>query len=394
MKYKSVSIFTVLLSVTLFSCQKPAPIPEEVTITNDDLAVSLTIHTDKQKELLESSDPASLISSNKSQYGNVSNSKPAPISFSWSEENELNQKADRYNLSISESADMSNSIVFTTNTTSIDVYSLKINTKYYYRVSSIHSSKSFDGDIGEFTINDVAPRNIYVDGVENVRDLGGWNIGTNRKYKQGLIYRCAQFNNTSSSFDSAITQKGLETTKNELKIKTDIDLRLTNDFDVISGKDETGGITSSPLGSGVNYVATPMYNAVPASYKNKNIFTYSYNKPSIKTFFETLADSSNYPLMFHCIRGTDRTGAMAYALGALLGMNKDDLLLDYLFSDLAKIGTPIEASTISGQYQYVSEIDNMSDSTLSEKARSYLKEVIGLSDTTLDSVINILVDEL
>ena len=382
-----------MLSVTLFSCQKPALVPNEVTITNDELAASLTIHTEKQKELLNSDDPASLIHDNLSQYGNASNSKPSPISFSWSEKNDLDQKADSYKLTFSESNDLSNPIVLTSNATSLDVYNLKVNTKYYYRVSSIHSSKTFDGSIKEFTINDDTPRNIYIDGVENVRDLGGWNIGTNKVFKQGLIYRSAQFNNVSgSSFNSAVTSIGLKTTKEELKIKTDIDLRLTSDFDVVSGKDETGGITSSPLGRDVNYVAAPMYNAVPSSYKNKNIFTYSYNKPSLKTAFEALAVPTNYPVIFHCIRGTDRTGALAYVLGALVGMDKDDLILDYLFSDLANIGSPIEASTITGEYQYVSEIDNCSGDTLSEKARNYLKTNVELADSTIDSIIDILVD--
>ena len=383
MKYKA--LFTLTMSLLLVtSCSKDVPTPKEVNIDVAGIETTVSIHSENQKALLDSSDPAALIDNNISDYGHNSLSKPLPVSFSWAEENDLNQKASKYILRISEYQDMSCSLEYKTNESSFDVYNLQIKTQYYYQVTSIHSSKKFNSEVKQFTINDSGPRNLFVDGVENVRDLGGWGIGNNKTYRQGLIYRTAQFNLNSygSEFNSVPTKEGKNTLLNELKIKTEIDLRRTED----TGCDENDGITSSPLGKSVKYVSAPMI------YGNANIFTQSRNLEYIRLFFDTLADENNYPIAFHCVRGTDRTGALAYVLGALVGMSKEDLMLDYLFSDLANIGNPVQASTISGDSFYVQGIDSSEGTTLSEKAKNYLHNTVGVEISTLETIIDILTE--
>ena len=385
MKYKKLFVLPLLIAL-ISSCSKEAvKVPKEVTVSTFDIEVS-TIHTQDQKTILENENPGEYIYDHSAQYGRRSLSKPLPVNFSWEEENDINQPATNYKLLISESEDLSNPLTYVTKENSIDVYNLKINTNYYYQVQSNHHGKYFSSDTHTFDIEDVAPRNIYVDGVENARDLGGWYIGESKVYKQGLIYRTAQFNYGqvgNNTFKSAPTEAGKKALLNELKIKTEIDLRRTEAFD---GYDEVVGITSSPLGDTVNYVSAPMY------YGNTNIFANEDNHQSIKLFFDTLADINNYPIAFHCVRGTDRTGALAYVLGALVGMSKEDLMLDYLFSDLANIGNPVFESTITADSFYVKGIDNSEGSTLSQKTKNYLINNVGVTEATLDSIIDILTE--
>ena len=221
--------------------------------------------------------------------------------------------------------------------------------------------------------------------MENVRDLGGWYIGENKTFKQGMIYRTAQFNygGQLNSYVSKPSKEGKNTLLKELKIKTDIDLRRTIAFD---DYDEVNGIKSSPLGKSVKYVSCPMV------YGNSNIFTRNSNVNSIKLFFNTLANPNNYPVAFHCMRGTDRTGALAYVIGALVGMSEDDLMLDYLFSDLANIGNPVKASTINGSEFFVQGIANSEGSSLSEKTKNYLVNTVGVEVSTLNTIIDILAE--
>ena len=384
MKYKSLFI-PLLLTVLVSSCAKEAVVvPKEVEL-DVDIPASPKIHTEDQLTLLESNNPAALVEENASTYGRNSLSKPLPVTFNWVENNDIEQRADSYKLTISENENLSNSLVYTSKINSIDIYNLKINTNYYYKVSSNHHGKYFDSNVQQFDIEDVAPRNIYVDGVENVRDLGGWHIGESKTYKQGMIYRTAQFNygGLVNSYESAPTKVGKNTLLKELKIKTEIDLRRNISFD---DYDEVNGIKTSPLGKSVKYVSYPMV------YGNSNIFTREENTHSIKLFFDTLGDESNYPIAFHCVRGTDRTGALAYALGALVGMSQEDLMLDYLFSDLAKIGNAVKASTINGNDFYVKGIANSEGSNLSEKAKNYLMTNVGVTETTLDRIIDILTE--
>lgn len=382
MKYKTLFVLanTFLLAT---SCGSNNPIPSKVDLTLEDISSDVSIHNNVQQSFIDNSDIASYIETHSSEFGKTSNSKPEPISFSWSEENDLDQKADYYRLLISEDEGFNSPLAYTSNSASLDIYNLKINTKYYYKVQSIHSSSAFNSDVHEFTINDDAPRNIFVEGVENCRDLGGWDIGSEKTFKQGFIYRTAQFNygGLVNKYECAPTQKGKDTLINELKIKTDIDLRRNIAFD---DYDEVNGITTSPLG--VKYVSAPML------YGGNNIFTVSKNKSSIQLFFNTLADSSNYPVAFHCMRGTDRTGALAYVLGALVGMSEDDLMLDYLFSDLANIGNPVKASIINADDFFIKGIANCEGTTLSEKTMTYLNTTCDISKSTLESIIDILTE--
>ncbi len=368
------------------SCSKEAvKIPKEVDVATFDINVS-TIHTEDQKLILENEDPGQYIFNHSAQYGRRSLSKPLPVTFTWEEENDLNQNATNYKLIISEYEDLSSPLTYVTKENSLDVYNLKINTNYYFQVQSNHHGKYFNSETKLFDIEDEAPRNLYVDGVENVRDLGGWYIGENKYYKQGLIYRTAQFNYGdvgNNTYKSAPTKEGKRVLLEDLKIKTDIDLRRTEAFD---GYDEVVGITSSPLGRSVKYVSAPMY------YGGTNIFTNEDNLESIKLFFNTLADINNYPIAFHCLRGTDRTGALAYALGALVGMSQKDLILDYLFSDLANIGNPVFESTIDADDFYVKGINNSEGSTLSQKAKNYLMTTVGVEASTLETIIDILTE--
>ena len=379
-KYLSLSS---LVFLTITSCS--GPVPKEVTITNNELSSDLTIHTVEQKTLLEADDPGYLIDSDMVSYGKRHNSFPLPITLSWEENNDVNRKATNYIIKISENSDLSSPITYTTKEKSFDVYNLKINTRYYYSVTSNHSKHYFESEVKNFVINDIAPRNLFIEGIENCRDLGGWNIGENKTYKQGMIYRTAQYNYGGglNTYEYAPTENGKSTLLDVLKIKTDIDLRKTTAF---NGEDEVNGIASSPLGNSVKYVSCPM------RYGNENIFTQEINKPSIRLFFDTLADSSNYPIAFHCLRGTDRTGALAYLLGAMVGMNEEDLMLDYLFSDLGYIGNPVRASTIGGEDFFIQGIANSDGSSYAEKAKNYLVNTVGVSLETLNSVIAILTE--
>jgi hypothetical protein len=78
-------------------------------------------------------------------------------------------------------------------------------------------------------------RMIYTPSVWNVRDLGGWAC-TGGRVKYGKIFRGGHF--------GSITDADKSTLVDWLGIKTDIDLRNNS---------ETSGITTSPLGAGVEY---------------------------------------------------------------------------------------------------------------------------------------------
>ena len=97
-----------------------------------------------------------------------------------------------------------------------------------------------------------------------------------------------------------------------LGIKSDIDLR---------SDEECYGMTGSPLGDSVRW-----FHISSSSYRG--IFN-RWGSRSFAEVFRVFLDEANYPIVFHCIAGQDRTGAVALVLNALLGVDEDELYLDW-----------------------------------------------------------------
>ena len=378
---KLLSISLMLISLSLCACDNYKD-PSSVEIELSDVSDNIDIHTEFQNQLLNSDDPDQFVAKHNDEISYQSLSAPNKVKVTYSLSSDNGSAPKEVLLRVSENSDMSNPMDFKGSEIEAEIYNFKIGKTYYYQVVGTYKS-AFKSEIKSFTVSNNTPRNLYVDGVENVRDLGGWSLEGGHVYKQGLIYRTAQFNYAKSgnTFKSAPTELGLKVLKQDLKIKTDIDLRRTLAFD---NNDEVSGITSSPLGSDVTYLPLPM------KYGGENIFDVEKNIENIKSFFEALSDINNYTISFNCMRGTDRTGALAYVLGAILGMSEEDLNMDYLFSNFARLGGVVRLNGISSKF--VAGIKNSEGDTYSMKATNYLISTCGVSLETINQIKNILID--
>ena len=320
-------------------------------------------------------------SSNTSPYnGNMSVSKPVPVTISWDGSEGL------YDVSFFEDEDLTKNIVsYSVEGQSFDFYNPIFNKDYYVKVTYVcDDSDAHNAETTSFKESPTVkgPRNLHIDGVENFRDIGGWGY-----IKQGMIYRSGRFNeDKEETVKASISKDGLYEVNNHLKIKTEIDLRRTSN-------NEVGGLTNkSVLGDNVKYYQLPM------AYGGNNILTfnsklsgdtYQYDNPAmIKNFFEILADENNYPINFHCSIGKDRTGCMAYLIEGLLGFDQETMYRDYMFTNFANAGM-CKLTDITDRYG--DTLDKYTNGeTLQEKVYNYLNEVIGVSKNNLDKIINIL----
>lgn len=253
---------------------------------------------------------------------------------------------------VSENADFSNAQVFTpeNDKNSVDIYFLKTGTQYHYRITITLSDKTETAVTGQFQTAETV-RILGIDGLVNVRDLGGWRTADDKVIRQGLLYR-------GSEMDGAVnpayklTAKGLNEMLTVLGIRTDLDLR---------GKDEIKQ-QSSALGANVKYLNRPigMY---------ENVFKESH-KESLRQIFADLADAQNYPVYLHCTYGVDRTGTVCYLLGAVLGMSEQDLLRDYRLSALYHETIQEEQMLL-----FLETLQQLPGQTVQEKAENYLISV-------------------
>ena len=223
-------------------------------VTPTDLKATVEGHfTEPQLNYLTNDD-----ASNTSPYnGNMSVSKPLPIHLTWECE-----VSAAYFVEIYKDEALTNRVVtYQTSEKSFDFYNPVFGQDYYIKVCLKDTDGgSFDSEVVHVKESPTVkgPRNLYVDGVENFRDIGGWGY-----IKQGMLYRSGRFNeDKADDINVTITDAGKFELNNHLKIKTEIDLRRTSN-------NEVGGlIDRSVLGEGVKYIQLPM------AYGGNNILTF------------------------------------------------------------------------------------------------------------------------
>ncbi len=159
-----------------------------------------------------------------------------------------------------------------------------------------------------------APRMLYVDGISNVRDIGGFYTEDKKhRVKQGLLYRTSELDTHVQ-----ITEEGKRTMLEEMGVRTDVDIRGINNEPRCPVLDERR----------VKWINYPM-----AAYEE------IFNPTQMELYrqsFELLADRGVYPLIMHCWGGIDRTGCWLYILSGMLGVGADDLGLDYEMSSFSR----------------------------------------------------------
>ncbi len=242
---------------------------------------------------------------------------PNPVNLSWN----AVAGATSYTLYISKSDSFpeNDTLVFENITsTSKAVYHLYVNTQYYWRAVS---NNGVSTDVKTFkTANTI--RFMKVDGMRNVRDIGGWN-GLN----QGLVYRGTEINGvTLNAIDNSYfeaTEEGKRVMLEEMGIKTDVDFRRAGD--------DSGNITASPLGDSVTWALSTL-GSYTSCLKEENMYKF-------RDVLSIFADPANYPVYFHCYGGADRTGIVAFLLEALAGASETDLSIDFEATTFAhKVG--------------------------------------------------------
>ena len=215
-----------------------------------------------------------------------------------------------------------------TNATEAYITNLELGRRYIWGVVPEEGGQSVTA---AFTANGSPPRFLRVDGLGNMRDLGGWMGLGGRRVRQGMIFRSAGLRASSvrkggSAFaplyqpgETNVTAAALEYMRGEFGIKTDMELR---------SRDETVFMDASLLGPDVALVKVPF----PSGAAIDDIVR--GREPFIKIFRRFL-DAESYPVLFHCADGCDRTGTLALLLSGLLGVGEEDLRRDWEASGLA-----------------------------------------------------------
>lgn len=241
-----------------------------------------------------------------------------------------------------------------------EAMNLLLDTTYYWQAVTAHGCT----DIGHFRTDSTAPRMLYVDGISNVRDFGGFRTRDGRRVRQGMLYRTSELDR-----HVAITPKGRETLY-ALGVRTDLDIR--------GASEEPHPILDE---SRVRYVNVPL-NSYDTIFIDEQ-------KPRYRKTYDIASDRANYPMFIHCWGGIDRTGCWLFLLGAMLGVPEDSLMLDYEMSSFSIWGARSRKSEYFIKFRtklaaYGDDVQNA--------AIAFLHDC-GVTDTQMDAIRAILLED-
>lgn len=285
---------------------------------------------------------------------------PAPVKLSWNDDD--NNGCSLYKITVSQNKDLRDPVIKYTNAQSFDLYNLCIGTKYYWTVQK----DNIVSEICSFETALLTPRFIKVDGVTNVRDIGGYSVPGGR-IRQQMLYRGARV--------ADITDDGIKTL-HSLGIKNELELRFEHAHDYDHSVLEQHGITlrKYPIHAYGGCFSDPA-------------------KPSIKELFTLLADESNYPIYFHCAAGADRTGSVAFLIEAILGVYYKDMRDDYEITSMSRGG--IRFRSEPGAVDGLAALEELCiGQTWQELCTDFLVRLVGVPESTINKVREILIEKI
>lgn len=169
---------------------------------------------------------------------------------------------------------------------------------------------------------------LRVPGADNVRDIGGYPVANGRLVNYRRFIRAGDM--------SGLTTDGVKAVR-ELGISCIIDLRSTTE--VTRCPDTLAGDVA------IRYVHIPMLDYIQSSIASGDVSVFPASitdmyrglledgKSDLLRVFQVFADPAYRTVLFHCTAGKDRTGISAMLLLALAGVDREDIQVDYSYSE-------------------------------------------------------------
>lgn len=222
-------------------------------------------------------------------------------------------------------------------------------------------------------------RTVKIDGVYNMRDLGGLGGGGGKQIRKGVLYRSADLAGVSAG---GLAELG------RLSLRTVVDFRF-------GGRDEELKPDILPHGLEL-YRQIPVGTAElfggelkPDEIDGERLMYDVYGlmvrrfQPQFSEFMSVVTDCCGHPMLFHCAAGKDRTGLAAAFILSALGASRDDIMHDYMLSNTG----------LSGRYdEILSKSPNLEP--LMQVREDYLRQAFDIIDSEYDGMESYLTAEL
>ncbi|WP_340645584.1 tyrosine-protein phosphatase [Phenylobacterium sp.] len=178
-------------------------------------------------------------------------------------------------------------------------------------------------------------RHIDFEGIENFRDLGGYDTACGRGMKAGVVYRSANHGQATDADLAKMAQLGIATIV-DLRRRRERDREPARRWPGFNGQviendiegveiDWVEGLMAAERIDVAWFQADSMgfYHVAPHQPRHVDLF---------RRYFRALAESDG-ALVVHCAAGKDRTGLICALTHHIAGVHRDDTLTDYLLTN-------------------------------------------------------------
>ena len=180
-------------------------------------------------------------------------------------------------------------------------------------------------------------RNLPFDGAHNFRDLGGYTSADGKTLRWGMLYRSDKLSDLSETDEQYLERLGirrivdfrseLERSEEPNRIAPDSSIAIVNKpiaieaaaIEQVKDRIVASDATAAEMGQLL----------ISANRQMVEDFT-----PVYREYMQELLQADNYPTVFHCTAGKDRTGLAAALVLSAVGVPRETVMQDYLATNL------------------------------------------------------------
>jgi len=185
----------------------------------------------------------------------------------------------------------------------------------------------------------VSSRSVPMDSIPNFRDIGGYLSSQGQKTRWGMIYRSGEISRMSE-WDIQRLDK--------LKIRTIIDLRSENEASASPIRYTKAQVVAVPIALELDHmthrIMEGMVRKGDVSLFMQDLYLhFATNTEAFEQALSLFMQEENYPILFLCTRGKDRTGFLSALLMMALDIPVKTIVSDYAstndYIDLTRYST-------------------------------------------------------
>ena len=182
--------------------------------------------------------------------------------------------------------------------------------------------------------NTQPPYTVSLQGTANFRDLGGYLTEDGQRVRRGMLYRADELSRLSATDQAHLLGLGV---RQVVDFRSDAERQKAPDQIPSSIRYIPIPVTVEAAAVGniqqrifaPDNTAAAMTDFLQSAYRDL-IVIYT---PQYRQFMQGLLDVQEYPQVFHCTAGKDRTGVAAALVLTAIGVPRETILQDYLASN-------------------------------------------------------------